>query len=694
MKTTQMTIIALFMMASMAIQAQQAVEKPASMHSNTTSVEIHRVTLSDDATVLDMDAFYRPGWWIKITSESYLMAEGKKYMIRSGEGIELDSLFWMPASGEASFKLLFEPLPKNTKTFDFIEGDCENCFKIWGVDLVNDRIVLPKIPGEFREAAKADADIAVKWESGKAVVSGQLLGYSPQYGVNVQLGYMNPVTMKEKMVPVTPEADGTFRAEIEMCSPGHLGLVYGSPQSDYCEFIAAPGKETKIIVNLPEINRQKSRLHKESPEYGKKVMFAGYQAKLNDELYYGDLTKSIYSQNLMNDILDMSLTEYTNYIMEKYRKSVADNNARNISQLAKKIVNMQLGFEVNDLLMSANYFLTQAYMQKHNVSYPEASKAVGPFQIPEDSHDYLVEIPYPYNDLDVLLVHNMPYKVNGLGYLSNPKGDKFGLFRYMAASEKLKPEERKIMSNYLEKIKDEEVTPDSLVISVLKSYTGLQQEYFDGTRGPNYLSKVWNMDDCLLFDLMAAYKISRKMEDFYPLTDDQKKAIEVFDPVMRDVLLEENRALLARIEENKKKTGYTVLDVPEVTDEELFAEMIKPFKGKVVVVDVWETWCGPCRMANKAMEPLKAQLADKEMIYLYLASNSSPENTWNNMIPDLHGYHYRVNDKQSAFLRWQLRSGGVPTYIVLDKEGNETFHAVGFPGADTMKKELMKALGE
>lgn len=695
MKTIQSTLIVLFILASMAMQAQHSVvERPASMHSNTTSLEIHRVTLGDTATVLDMDAFFRPGWWIKVASDTYLMADGKKYKVRSGEGIDLDSLFWMPASGEASFRLLFDPLPKSTKTFDFIESDCAECFKIWGVDLVNERVLLPEIPEEYRQVLQPGSDKTVRWERGKGIVNGQLLGYTPRYEMKPRLVYFNPITATENMVSITPDDDGTFHAEIEIYSPTPIYLTYESPQSDNFWFIAAPGEETKILINLPEANRMRTRLHKQSPGYGKKVMFAGYQSKLNDELNHGALTRNIYTEDFMTAILGMSSREYCDFIMDKYQRTVNGNNALNVSPLAKKIMNMQLAFEANNFLMSVDNYLIQAYMQKNKVSWEEATKAVGSFEKHDGYNDYLLQIPYPYNDPDVLLVQNLPYYVRMLSYLSNPQEDRLGMFRYLAGSEKVKLEDRKILSDYLKRRQEEEIMPDSMVISVLRSYRTLQENYMEETTGQNYLSKVWNIDDCFLFNLMAANKICGKMEEFYPLTGEQKTTIEAFDPVVREVILEANRKLLAKIEENKKKKGYTVHDVPEVSDENLFAEMIKPFKGKTVLVDVWATWCGPCRVANKEMEPLKAQLADKDIVYLYLAGENSPENTWRNMIPDLHGHHYRVSESKWDYLGRLLKSRGVPTYIVLDKEGNQTYHSVGFPGADAMKKELMKALGE
>src|SRR5690606_40707406 len=49
---------------------------------------------------------------------------------------DLGEHFFMPESGQTSFKLFFPPLdPKITK-IDFIESDCDDCFKIWGIQLV------------------------------------------------------------------------------------------------------------------------------------------------------------------------------------------------------------------------------------------------------------------------------------------------------------------------------------------------------------------------------------------------------------------------------------------------------------------------------------------------------------------------------------------------------------------------------
>ena len=112
--------------------------------------------------------------------------------------------------------------------------------------------------------------------------------------------------------------------------------------------------------------------------------------------------------------------------------------------------------------------------------------------------------------------------------------------------------------------------------------------------------------------------------------------------------------------------------------------------NEIVFVDFWATWCGPCRMANKTMAPMKEELKDKDILYLYITGETSPLKTWENMIPDIHGEHFRLPDAQWKYLSDVFKIEGVPTYLIVDREGNTTFRQTGFPGVEKMKEELLK----
>ena len=58
---------------------------------------------------------------------------GERYQVRQGVGIELGQEFWMPESGEATFSLIFPPLPPSVKSFDFVEGEGERDFNLFGI---------------------------------------------------------------------------------------------------------------------------------------------------------------------------------------------------------------------------------------------------------------------------------------------------------------------------------------------------------------------------------------------------------------------------------------------------------------------------------------------------------------------------------------------------------------------------------
>lgn len=195
-----------------------------------------------------------------------------------------------------------------------------------------------------------------------------------------------------------------------------------------------------------------------------------------------------------------------------------------------------------------------------------------------------------------------------------------------------------------------------------------------------------------LIQNLKAQVIGVSMRDLNPLNDKQKAELATMPAAYNEMALAMNNDLLKQIEINKKKTGFTVNETGEVSNEDLFPSIISKFRGHTLLVDFWATWCGPCRSANKQILPMKKELKDKDIIYLYITGETSPLGTWRNMIPDIHGEHFRVTDEQWSYLREKFSIRGVPTYFVIDKEGKITYKQTGFPGVDTMKEQLMKAL--
>ncbi|MFA6812570.1 MAG: TlpA disulfide reductase family protein, partial [Bacteroidaceae bacterium] len=150
--------------------------------------------------------------------------------------------------------------------------------------------------------------------------------------------------------------------------------------------------------------------------------------------------------------------------------------------------------------------------------------------------------------------------------------------------------------------------------------------------------------------------------------------------------------LIAFLEKNKKKTGYTVNEVGKVNNKDLFYSLTHKYKGKAVLVDFWATWCGPCKSAMHEMQPMKEELVGKDIIYLFIAGENSPEVTWKNMIPNIHGEHVKLTNDQWNYLSKEFKIDGVPSFFLLDREGNIIWKSIGFPGVETVKEQILKAL--
>ena len=129
----------------------------------------------------------------------------------------------------------------------------------------------------------------------------------------------------------------------------------------------------------------------------------------------------------------------------------------------------------------------------------------------------------------------------------------------------------------------------------------------------------------------------------------------------------------------------------DVAPENILQTILGNYKGKAVLIDMWETWCGPCRAGHKAMAPMKEQMKGQNVQFVYIASPSSPPTTWQKMIKDIEGDHYYLTEEQNHYILSHFESEGIPTYAIYDTKGHQTYKSIGFPGNDVIRKELEKA---
>lgn len=145
----------------------------------------------------------------------------------------------------------------------------------------------------------------------------------------------------------------------------------------------------------------------------------------------------------------------------------------------------------------------------------------------------------------------------------------------------------------------------------------------------------------------------------------------------------------------KKAPVIKSLDAKVAGGEAILKAIIGQNKGKVLLIDFWATWCGPCRMAMKKIDEIKAGLVAKGCEFVYVTGESSPLEKWNAMIADIEGVHYRLTNKQWGELCQSLSLRGIPSYMIINKDGStayDNFKTGGYPGSEMLQNEAEVAL--
>jgi thiol-disulfide isomerase/thioredoxin len=115
-------------------------------------------------------------------------------------------------------------------------------------------------------------------------------------------------------------------------------------------------------------------------------------------------------------------------------------------------------------------------------------------------------------------------------------------------------------------------------------------------------------------------------------------------------------------------------EVANMSDgEQILRKLTEPYRGHLVLLDIWGTWCGPCKLALSHSQEEYERLKDYNLVYLYLANHSTDE-AWKNVIKEYNVvgeniFHYNLPiDQQSAIERF-LGVHAWPHYRLINRDG-------------------------
>ena len=143
-------------------------------------------------------------------------------------------------------------------------------------------------------------------------------------------------------------------------------------------------------------------------------------------------------------------------------------------------------------------------------------------------------------------------------------------------------------------------------------------------------------------------------------------------------------ALLLAVLTAQPATAFTFVatdsgQVPEVTflDADGNERTLEDFQGRVVVLNLWATWCAPCRKEMPSLDRLQATLGGDDLEVVALAVDRGDLSKVLRFYDEVALEHLAVYHDSTAKAGRTLRAPGLPTTLIIDRSGDEVGRVLG-----------------
>ena len=660
----------LFVLAAPAC-AQRTIQNPKALGCLNVSggeLKVSKVVFADTATTVQFTMDYPAGSTFRIAGTCYLVDENnRRYLVRSAEGLTFDTWVTSPADRTTHFTLHFEPLPKRTRVFDFIEYDGQRAFMLLGIHNGKQKLKMKTM--EELASANVYPSLADWFTTDSVTLRGRIEGYSAEAGFPTQLemSYKSVFDKYDFVMVADIRPDGTFekRWKVDYPQQHSFRLDKALPGMNYLEVFARPGDTIDVTVRKGDDGLYRCDYHSGSSQEVERWLKSG--------LNFGGITSRMYrfkgtpgeaeaqAEKLWQLMTYRLQTEAARHKFTPMEMQLAMADAQ--VQYAMEVMDYALGKMFNMEMVTAADSAVHATL-RDTAFYGRLLRRIdfdNPLLMASGYYDIQlnrIQYAWPVRFADgpvEITDENGPW-TNPAESILNEMEKRYATWRGMMGSTK------------------------NNLMAQMCNYQEMLGDY-----------NMWRENESSKDKVLADPKLSEEERK------QQAASVPCLSNVFpRYVASFSHEALRRHAEQfhaaRQAKASFTS-PLPEGQPAELIRSLQMRYPGRYLVIDFWGMGCGPCRGAIQSSKELRAEIAKRDDVKLvFIAGEETAEGS--------EAYHKYVKewladeeticipDTEFSRLQEYFRFNSIPHYETITPDGRRVGEEYRINGLYNFKFEM------